>query len=759
MNDYDFKNLNDKEFEILAIDLLSNWKNCLIERFKPGKDGGIDGRFFENGDVTIQIKHYATTGYSGLISSLIKDEVEKVKKLNPSKYIFVTSVPLSPANKNQIKKLFSPYIKNDSDIIGKEGLNDLLKKYPKVETDHFKLWLSSSNVLQSLLNNHVNQKSEYLLNESLKESYKFIETEQFRKAVSILSNSNALIITGLPGVGKTTLAKQLMLWYASQDYKVYHIEEAISEIESAYLKDVKQFFYFDDFLGSVYLQIFSTNSDSKIVNFIKRIISDPSKKIILTSRTNILNKAKELSEVFNIEKIDKKEFELNVSNLTQVEKADILYNHMWHGLKSADLSDVFYENKNYWKIINHKNFNPRIISFITDLDRAQQYDKDSYWIYIKDALNNPASVWEKCFNNQTPDELFDLVCLIVLNGTHIREFECIEALRRVFKIKYPNEYHIKTNRINSLIIESLKSTVSREISVVNSNPKYPETPILRPFNPSISDYLLNRLAKDLDNLKLYFLSLDSFSSIDTLFSIHYDGKIDDEILTSVLFRLNEKIVLAGLNDYAIHLYAKILNSNLKESLKVKLINVELFKKFDFHYISFDLSLVECILWLKSREPELFSHNFHMNLIQCAIEKNSYSPLDHDDYIYLTKVINSEPDILNEDIFLELKQAIKDYWYNNVQDIITNSSAIQSIFEERHRADDISFGILKKYIIEYNIDFDASDLDDIYSNFDVENVFSNEDYTDYKSKLMSEEYNKHLEAKENISSYIEDLFKK
>lgn len=43
---YTFEALNDKEFEELAIDLLSKNLNTNIERFKLGKDQGIDGRFF-----------------------------------------------------------------------------------------------------------------------------------------------------------------------------------------------------------------------------------------------------------------------------------------------------------------------------------------------------------------------------------------------------------------------------------------------------------------------------------------------------------------------------------------------------------------------------------------------------------------------------------------------------------------------------------------------------------------------------------------
>lgn len=46
MSDYDFKQLNDKEFEILCADLLGEVEGRRFERFKAGKDAGVDGRFF-----------------------------------------------------------------------------------------------------------------------------------------------------------------------------------------------------------------------------------------------------------------------------------------------------------------------------------------------------------------------------------------------------------------------------------------------------------------------------------------------------------------------------------------------------------------------------------------------------------------------------------------------------------------------------------------------------------------------------------------
>jgi len=232
---YDFSQLNDKEFEILVNDLLSALLQTRIERFKNGRDAGVDGRFFsdEANEVIIQTKHYLKSGLSMLMSTL-KKEVPKVSKLNPSRYLVVTSVPLSRKNKQDIVDIFSPYIKSENDVFGPEDLNDILAKNKQIEEKHFKLWISSTAVLQRLLNNAIKGRSQFEMETIEKKSAKYVQTSNHRQALEILEKNHAIIISGEPGVGKTTLAENLCLYYASQGYEFLAIEESLSESEAAY---------------------------------------------------------------------------------------------------------------------------------------------------------------------------------------------------------------------------------------------------------------------------------------------------------------------------------------------------------------------------------------------------------------------------------------------------------------------------------------------------------------------------------------------
>ncbi len=85
-----------------------------VERFKPGKDQGVDGRFFADSgrEVVVQAKHWGKTGIGPLLKHLWDREAARVTKLAPHHYIFVTSVSLGRTDKQTITSFFAPHIQN-----------------------------------------------------------------------------------------------------------------------------------------------------------------------------------------------------------------------------------------------------------------------------------------------------------------------------------------------------------------------------------------------------------------------------------------------------------------------------------------------------------------------------------------------------------------------------------------------------------------------------------------------------------------------
>ena len=129
--------------------LQADWR-LRLEMFKPGANSGIDlrGLVGSRGAIIIQCKHFAQSGYRKLLSRIQKEELPKVRKLSPPRYVLATSVALSPKNKKELQKVLRPFVKHQADILGKADIENLLKLHPKIETANFKLWLTSTAVLQ-----------------------------------------------------------------------------------------------------------------------------------------------------------------------------------------------------------------------------------------------------------------------------------------------------------------------------------------------------------------------------------------------------------------------------------------------------------------------------------------------------------------------------------------------------------------------------------------------------------------------------------
>ena len=145
MINFDYSNISPIEFEELCAAILYKLKGIRFERFKIGKDGGIDMRHQSDDGKSfiVQCKRYGD--FSNLYGILSRTEVAKVKELKPTRYGIMTSCELSPPNKAKIKQLFAPYVKNESDIFGRTELNDLLgqKEYQPIVDRTMGLWWQS----------------------------------------------------------------------------------------------------------------------------------------------------------------------------------------------------------------------------------------------------------------------------------------------------------------------------------------------------------------------------------------------------------------------------------------------------------------------------------------------------------------------------------------------------------------------------------------------------------------------------------------
>ena len=223
MYSFDFNILEPKEFENFTADVVTARESRSTDSFTivhtqfSGRDYGID--FKINGDEIIgQAKRYSRE--SSLLSNL-KKEVIKVKAIAPKRYILVLSLPMSFQRREELKQLFHPFILSSADVIDATDLNRLLEQHPNILLRHNKLWISSTTILAEVIEKTV---SKALHNQSRKGSAVelkeisvvnnyFVSTKFFPRSIEIIKKKHFLIITGDPGIGKTTLAHALCHYF------------------------------------------------------------------------------------------------------------------------------------------------------------------------------------------------------------------------------------------------------------------------------------------------------------------------------------------------------------------------------------------------------------------------------------------------------------------------------------------------------------------------------------------------------------------
>ncbi|NVZ63619.1 restriction endonuclease [Pseudomonas gingeri] len=406
MSNYDFKQLSPHDFEQLARDLLQARDGVVLESFKAGRDQGIDFRYACGaGNVIVQCKHYLGTGFSGLMRDLRK-EVAKASRLKIFRYILVTSVGLTPSNKDEIQSLFDSILVV-GDILGSDDINNLLGAHPKIEQQHYKLWLTSRAMLDRVIHNASLTQSDFDVARVHRDIHKYVRSAAYPRALDMLVNEHVVIISGAPGVGKTSLAKMLLYKYIELGYEAISILTDFQVGRELYQKGKRQIFYFDDFVGATFLgehaPAFSRNEDRAIIEFVEMVRTSPTAKLIMTTREHILRQAVATSERFKQGGLIDSRCVLSVGDYSRMQRAEILYNHIYFSDLPGDYRSALLSDQFYMEIVQHKKFNPRLIDWLSTFKRIKSSAPEKYQDFVRGLLANPAEIWRHAYEFQISD--------------------------------------------------------------------------------------------------------------------------------------------------------------------------------------------------------------------------------------------------------------------------------------------------------------------------------------------------------------------
>ncbi len=479
-----------------------------LESFKSGRDGGIDLRYASGPDkLIVQVKHYVRTGLNGLIRDLKKED-KKVKKLAPSRYVVVTSVPLSPQDKDKIIAALPSAPLVVGDVIGQTDLNNLLGRHPTIEQGHPKLWLTSQAVLDRVLHNAEATRSEFEVKKIHQQIRRYVQTDAFGEAEKRLADERVVMIAGPPGIGKTTLANMLLYEHLSQGWQAIVIDRDVTEGAKLFKQGVNQIFYFDDFVGATLIGESINANDKALLSFISMVREDPTSRLVLTTREHLYEQAKLRSERLRYANLDADRIILRMRDYSTRQRAQILYNHIYF----SDLPDshvtALLENDFYSKIIRHKKFNPRVIEWMATRQRIKNVPAEKYCKFVSQLLENPIEIWRHAYEQ----ELSKSAQTLLLTLWSFEGRIAINALEKAFK-------KFQGHRAKKYSYETLPQDFGRALKELSGSFVAPKGHFaVEVIDPSVLDLLGAVISEAPENAVDQLISAVSFSQVARLWN-------------------------------------------------------------------------------------------------------------------------------------------------------------------------------------------------------------------------------------------------
>lgn len=343
---YDLHRLGWNSFQQLCLTIAREVLGQTVQSFLDSNDAGQDGAFAGSwtpapgqhlsGKFVIQCKFSSKAGCL-LTKSDITDEIPKVRKLVADGlcdvYVLMTNAGVSGKQESKIRfELIGAGAKHVL-IFGPTWIEDQIKENTRLRMLVPRVY--GLGDLSQILDERAYAQARAVL-ESLREDLaKVVITDSYRKAVNALDKHGFVLLIGEPAAGKTTIASMVAMAAADKwKSSVLKLEDPAKVVEHWNVDEPTQFFWVDDAFGVTQYESSLVHSWNHVLPQIRTMLRKGA-KIVMTSRDYIYNRARQELKDGTFPLLNESQVVIDVHDLSDVEKQQILYNHLKLGRQSV----------------------------------------------------------------------------------------------------------------------------------------------------------------------------------------------------------------------------------------------------------------------------------------------------------------------------------------------------------------------------------------------------------------------------------------
>ncbi|MBR8186563.1 hypothetical protein C6Q14_27185 [Burkholderia ambifaria] len=372
---YDLHRLGWNSFQQLCLTIAREVLGQTVQSFLDSNDAGRDGAFAGSwapspgqhfsGSFVIQCKFSSKAG-SLLTKSGIADEIPKVRKLVSERlcdvYILMTNAGVSAKQEAQIKTALSSAGVRDVLICGSTWIEDQIRENTRLRMLVPRVY--GLGDLSQILDQRAYAQARAVL-ESLRDDLaKVVITQSYRKAVTALDEHGFVLLIGEPAAGKTTIASMLAMAAADKwRSSVLKLADPAKVVERWNVDEPSQFFWIDDAFGVTQYESPLVHGWNHSLAQVKAMLRRGA-KIVMTSRDYIYNRARQDLKESAFPLLSESQVVIDVHDLSDLEKQQILYNHLKLGKQTTEFRATIRPHLEY--MAAHPRFIPETARRIAD---------------------------------------------------------------------------------------------------------------------------------------------------------------------------------------------------------------------------------------------------------------------------------------------------------------------------------------------------------------------------------------------------------